>query len=342
MTIVRLEQGPVRADFTGAQKKAPPAPFPAPGRNFAYAGSGKGALSAILRHLSRTGVLENKMSAIHIPAWIGTAVSQTIMEHAFPVTAPNRHAKAVMPYHQYGFPQDMDRILDYASGIGAAVIEDCAHAPFGEYKGRRLGGMGDFALFSFSKFCFTGMLGGVSFADDGFKDTFAEACKDTGVMLSWICGQFKNLDEWNLSRKRPLCPRGMYLFRKMAYAVYGDLCKPRPRSVALWERKWQEERAARQDIYALYRRRFARLGICDHLEEQDVVPYAVPLLVRKDDAAKLAETLSAAGFESGVRMFDTARFFIEPSFSPCVIVPVHAGLGLNGAEKIATIVERVL
>src|ERR1035437_3947785 len=123
MTITRIEHNPAFSDLLSVHCAGNPVSYEVPGRNFSYTGSGKAALSVILRHLAKTGVFANKMSTIHIPSWLGTAVSQTVMEHAFPVTTPDRDSKVIMPYHQYGFPQDMDKVLDYASGNGAVVIE---------------------------------------------------------------------------------------------------------------------------------------------------------------------------------------------------------------------------
>ncbi|MBI5291772.1 MAG: DegT/DnrJ/EryC1/StrS family aminotransferase [Chloroflexi bacterium] len=58
-------------------------------------------------------------------------------------------AKAVIPVHLYGQPADMNPILDIARRHGLIVIEDAAQAHGAEYRGRRAGGLGDIACFSF-------------------------------------------------------------------------------------------------------------------------------------------------------------------------------------------------
>ena len=57
--------------------------------------------------------------------------------------------KAVFVVHLDGIPCDMDPIMELAGKHGLIVVEDCAHAPGGEYKGRMLGSIGDFGCFSF-------------------------------------------------------------------------------------------------------------------------------------------------------------------------------------------------
>jgi dTDP-4-amino-4,6-dideoxygalactose transaminase len=57
--------------------------------------------------------------------------------------------KAVIPVHYAGQPAEMDEILSIARQRGLTVIEDAAHAPFAEYKGKVLGTIGDATCFSF-------------------------------------------------------------------------------------------------------------------------------------------------------------------------------------------------
>jgi len=60
-----------------------------------------------------------------------------------------KKTKAIIPVHLYGHPCDMDAIIDIARNHDIYVIEDAAEAHGAEYKGKRVGSMGDIGCFSF-------------------------------------------------------------------------------------------------------------------------------------------------------------------------------------------------
>lgn len=57
--------------------------------------------------------------------------------------------KAIMVVHMAGFPADMDSIMAIAKEHSLRVIEDACHGPLSEYKGKKLGTIGDVGCFSF-------------------------------------------------------------------------------------------------------------------------------------------------------------------------------------------------
>ncbi len=59
-----------------------------------------------------------------------------------------KKTKAIMVQHTFGFPCDMDKIQKISNKHHIPIIEDCAHALGGEYKGKKLGSIGIASFFS--------------------------------------------------------------------------------------------------------------------------------------------------------------------------------------------------
>lgn len=56
--------------------------------------------------------------------------------------------KAILIVHIFGHPADMDAIMAIAKKHNLYVVEDCAQAPLGKYKGQYVGTIGDLGVFS--------------------------------------------------------------------------------------------------------------------------------------------------------------------------------------------------
>jgi len=71
------------------------------------------------------------------------------MAQASETLARREKIRAVIPIHLFGACADMDPLLEAVSGRQICVIEDAAQSIGSEYKGRRAGGIGHIACFSF-------------------------------------------------------------------------------------------------------------------------------------------------------------------------------------------------
>lgn len=90
--------------------------------------------------------------------------------------------RAIIVVHLYGYPCDMDPIMEIAKKYNLFVIEDCAEAIGTEYKGKKVGTFGDIACFSFfgNKTITTGE-GGMVLTDDETLYERSSRLKDQGT-----------------------------------------------------------------------------------------------------------------------------------------------------------------
>lgn len=160
-----------------------------------------------------------------------------------------RRTKGIIAVHLYGHPADMDAINSIAAVHGLWVVEDAAEAHFATYKGRRVGGLGDLATFSFygNKMITSGEGGAVTLNNSQLN-----------VRLSALRGQ--GMDPL----RRYYFPITGYNFRLTNIAC-AMLC-------AQIER-WEEMVRCRKHVYAVYRQ---QLEDIPGIGMQPIAPWAEP------------------------------------------------------------------
>lgn len=112
---------------------------------------------------------------IHVgakPVFVDIDRSTQNLDPALIEQAITANTKAILPIHYAGRPCDMDSILDIARQHGLFVVEDAAHAIGAEYKGRKVGTLGDLTAFSFyaTKNVVTGEGGMVTTHNSAYAD----------------------------------------------------------------------------------------------------------------------------------------------------------------------------
>lgn len=90
--------------------------------------------------------------------------------------------KAIIPVHWFGFPADMDNIMNIAKENKLIVIEDCAHGFGSSYKGRSVGTIGNMSCWSLqeTKTITSAGDGGMFVTNDKNLALLAESVRDHG------------------------------------------------------------------------------------------------------------------------------------------------------------------
>ncbi len=193
--------------------------------------------------------------------------------------------KAILPVHLYGQAVDMDPLLAIAKHHGIPVIEDAAQAHGARYKGRPVGGLGDFGCFSFYPGKNLGAYGegGMIVTNDdqaaerlrmlrdwGAKEKYHHECLGFNYRMEGIQGailrvKLRRLDAWNKARRA-------------AAARYQDLLKSGrvtvPRTLPYNEHVFH--------IYAIrVREREALRAFLQQRDIQTGVHYPIPVHLQK-------------------------------------------------------------
>ncbi|MDB6088772.1 MAG: Glutamine--scyllo-inositol transaminase [Gammaproteobacteria bacterium] len=189
--------------------------------------------------------------------------------------AVTSRTKAIIPVHLYGQPADMDPIMVTAKKRGLIVIEDACQAHGAEYKGKRVGSIGDFGCFSFYPGKNLGAYG-------------------EGGLVTTQKGEFNRivrmLRDWGAERKYQHVLKG-YNYR--LEGIQGAVLRVKLKCLE----RWTEERRA---IAARYDLHFAGSRIIT----PQAMPYARHVYhiyaIRADRRSRWQEELQAQDIQTGI------------------------------------------
>jgi len=84
-----------------------------------------------------------------LPVFVDTDPETFLINPAKIEERITERTSAILPVHIYGLPVDMDKVNAIAKKHNLKVVEDACQAWLGEYKGKKLGTLGDLGCFSF-------------------------------------------------------------------------------------------------------------------------------------------------------------------------------------------------
>ncbi|WP_144222522.1 DegT/DnrJ/EryC1/StrS family aminotransferase [Mesorhizobium amorphae] len=204
--------------------------------------------------------------------------------------------KAIIPIHLYGQPADMDPIIAIARKHGLTVLEDACQAHGAEYKGKRVGAIGDMAAFSFYPGKNLGAYG------EGGMLTTDNAKHNRAVRM---------LRDWGAERRYHHELKG-YNYR--LEGLQGSVLRVKLRYLDLWTER-------RRAIAARYDTMFAGTGLPTPFVRSDVRHVYHIYAIRTPDRASWQEALNTQGIQSGIHY---------PI--PVHLLPAYADLGYRQGQ----------
>lgn len=143
--------------------------------------------------------------------------------------------KAIIAVHMGGHPADLDRLVEIARKYGVYLVEDSSHAHGTEWRGHKIGAIGDIGTFSFqaSKLMTAGE-GGIILTNSAELERIARSVHDCGRMPGewfyshFIYGSNYRLSEWQgavLSQQLHRLPQQTAIRSRNAAYLDAELAK---------------------------------------------------------------------------------------------------------------------
>jgi dTDP-4-amino-4,6-dideoxygalactose transaminase len=301
-----------------------------------YTGTGRAALRIILDYLKDNGQLQDKNSQLLVPAWLCYSTLFIVRKVCFPVLTSNKNIKGVLVYHQYGFPQNMNEIMNIAAEKNWFVIEDCANVYESYYKGQRLGSFGVASIFAFSK-VFSSLQGGALVSQNNELIAFAKKAVSSN---DWGLSMIAHLSRFMTEGKQsPFWDK----IQEMAYARIDSAKKISRLSINIIGKELQNNAmGVRKKNYQFLLDYFSSENFFDGLEREGVVPYVVPLIANQNQITKIREALLSSGVKTDIYHFDVNRNILNPKYVKCVWIPVHQGINEAGMTMICEKIKGAL
>ena len=209
------------------------------------------------------------------PVFVDVEPDTLNMDPALIESRITERTMAIMPVHLHGHPADMDPILEIARRHGLKVIEDAAQAHDAEYKGRRVGSLGDLACFSF------------------YPGKNLGACGEGGILVTAdpdYAQTVRSLRDWGQSRKYHHDLKG---FNYRMDAIQGAVLRVKLRHLNDWTQ-------ARRSHAALYHELLAGTGV-ERCVEKDYARHVYHIFaIRAPQRDALQERLAQQGIGTAI------------------------------------------
>lgn len=252
--------------------------------------------------------------------------------------------KAILVVHMAGFPCKMDEIMAIAKKHNLKVIEDACHGPLSEYKGQKLGTIGDCAAFSFfsNKNISTGE-GGMFISNNKELADRARLLRSHGMTT--------------MSYQRAGGHATTYDIVELGYNFRLDDIHA---AIAIEQlKKLPGDLNARLAVRQRYIERLSQIEniVVPFADNQEFVSnYIMPIVLTKgtaEDRDKIREAIHAAGIQTSVHYPAIHRFSIYKDYGAVlpqteyvtdheITLPMYAALTLDQVDFICDIVDKVI
>ncbi|MBW1716350.1 MAG: DegT/DnrJ/EryC1/StrS family aminotransferase [Deltaproteobacteria bacterium] len=235
----------------------------------------------------------------------------------------SKRTKAILVFHQFGYPQRIDYIEKVAVKKGWFTVNDCAQSLSSTYCGKILSEWGDFAVNSFPKFYHCNLGGALVARNRRVQKTIANNYNNLATQHAQRANQAYEI--LLRARQKPSGREEQFEID----AVYGYL----PEVVAFPTRalgflpdtieEIRQDADRRRNLLNIVRAYFP-----DRVPEPgrgDVVPFAIPIAGEKEHLQRASLGIKERfGIEAPILHFDFARNMLNPDYRKALVIGCHS------------------
>jgi hypothetical protein len=294
--------------------------------------------SAMVAGLRACGL--DRMDEVLVPPYLGQCLLSALSRTSFPTMTSSDRTKAILVFHQFGFPQDIDEIESRAESNGWIILNDCANTLFTRVQGRILLEWGDFSISSFSKLYACGLggglfskrpdvLAGVSARDEKSPHNHIERTEQAFEKLIKInSGYFGDGSVYEINSLYGYLP-DLVSFPQKAFSALPSTLE-----------EISNDLNHRKKIWSIIKEAFP--DRVPHCEDDEVVPFAIP--VRGDDSELEVisqQIIKELSLDAPVLHFDFARNMLIPDYRPSLVIGCHKDWDEASVQRICFLIKNI-
>jgi dTDP-4-amino-4,6-dideoxygalactose transaminase len=281
------------------------------------------AMAGIYAALKFSGL--KRTDHILVPEFLCQTIHYILNTSSFPVKYFDSRTKVMLLLHQWGYPQDLDKVLPLAKKNNLFIIEDCAHSIDSQYKGQNIGSFGDLAVFSFAKTMGT-CIGGALISDN---EKIIDYVKNFRAQKKGLSNHLFNILVFKAARKHYFEDK-RYSILDLIYLKSIDFPNISSKALNLFPPNIETLKKILQKRKANYE--FIKKNIkqdyltVDNNPDINVNPLCVPVFLPVNKIETAKKQLRENGFFVEILHFDVNRNIFEPNYQKCLALPCHQQL----------------
>ena len=275
------------------------------------------ARSATVVGLKSLGL--TRLEEMLIPSYLGQCVLSALSKCTFPSLTLSDRTKAIMVFHQFGFPQNIDEIKTLANDKKLFILNNCAHSLYPTKENHLTSDLVDFSVVSFSKFFPCALGWGAATQNADLSSKMSELSSQASDWSSTALRTMRDYYSGNIKKENISFEiNALYGYLPDAYAFPEEILHSLPTS----SEAIQNDIKHRKGIWEL-----AKNAIGDSLPSasSDFIPFAVPLLAEETKLINISNwIMEKFSIEAPVLHFDTHCNMLNPNYKKALIIGCHS------------------